>query len=775
MTTSEEKELVQRLNYGVVFRENGHLILSNEYWLHTYEVSIPEYVPIPNIGTCHKDNSTCILIAHVLANVNTIRSETSARLNNTIESIRELIPVAEAQKSRSRRSLLPFIGQFSKTLFGTATIDDINVLARHMNAMTKRTRQMASILAQHENDLSSFVTKSNKRMDNLMKGIKDNNLAINYVQAQVQRATTNLEHMFQEMNSLLSQQIQTSTHINHELDELKLGVTNLVNGRLSPLILPQSVLESTFIDIQNILNTKFPGFYLTRVSSASVYSSSNFLYARNDTSLFITVKLPVSHFKKPLQVYNVISLPIPINSTSTHATHLLKVPDNLILTADHQFYATMSDSKLNKCKGKHLKMCHFNIALKPITTESCILSLYANNKEKVRSLCDFRFIPDAVQPEIIELNPSSVVLYKTPLLSLECLKEHKMVRGCDFCIMKLPCQCSVISSDFYLTPRLTACHSDTIEVTKVHPVNLILLQHFFSNDYTNKIFADTAFTYPVNITLPHFKFYNHQMKNIMANDNKAHLSISKIAASVRNDKTIFQSLAEPLLDGEIAIKPDWPDTNSILTLVAMAIAIVALALFVWTVFKLRAMAATIAVLQQARNVRGLPTTLPSFIYKTEKPVIPNSTLDMFDFNVTVISWEHAIFAFLVIICLLLICILYKMKSKNYDEPRICIEITNTQQCILIELATLPLCPSQCNIQVPPSVVDIDVEGSFYNPTLISKWENFTITDSITQKVVTVPERKSIRISEALKLKSIIKHPFFVYIYLKHHGSFKKLM
>lgn len=133
---------------------------------------------IPNIGTCHKDNSTCLLIAHVLTSINTVRSETAARLNSTVETIKKLVPKLEVHKSRSRRrSLLPFIGQFSKSLFGTATVDDVNILAKQMNAITKRTRQMASLLAQHEDDLSSFVTTANHRMDNLMKGIKENDMA----------------------------------------------------------------------------------------------------------------------------------------------------------------------------------------------------------------------------------------------------------------------------------------------------------------------------------------------------------------------------------------------------------------------------------------------------------------------------------------------------------------------------------------------------------------------------------------------------------------------
>ena len=767
---TEEKKLVQRLNYGVVFREDSHLILSNEYWFHTYEITIPEYVAIPNIGTCHKDNSTCLLIAHVLTSINTVRSETAARLNSTVETIKKLVPKLEVQKSRSRRSLLPFIGQFTKSLFGTATVDDVNILAKHMNAITKRTRQMASLLAQHEDDLSSFVTTANHRMDNLMKGIKENDMAINYVQTQLQRTTKNLQHMFEQMINLLSQQIKTSSIMNHELDELKIGVTDLVNGKLSPLILPQSVLKSTLRDIQNILITRYPGFYLTQPSPAHIYSNVNFMYARNGTSLFITVKLPISHFKDPLLVYNVISLPVPVNSTSAHATHLLDLPENLILTSDHQFYTTFTNTELGKCKGKSLKHCSFNVPLTPITTESCILALYVNSKKKVKTMCDFRFLHDAVKSSIIELNPYSLALYRTPLLSMECGKKHKMIKGCDFCIIKLPCQCSVITSDFYLAPRLTSCHNHTKHVTKVHPVNLILLQHFFTNKYTDNIFADTTFTNPVNMTVPNFKLYKHNMKDILADDNKAHLSLSKMAESAKKDATIFQSLAESMLDGEVTIESNWPDLNAILILVTMGTTVLSSLLLFWTFFKLRKMATAITVLQQCQRIESLPTTVPSFIYKSNQPV--NSS-EVFNLDLTVLKWDQAIFAVVFVMCCLLIYLLFRIRSKN-ETPKICVEVTNTQQCVLIEIASLPLCPSQCTIQPPTSIVDIDVGGSFCKPFLSAQWKDFSVTENITQKVIPLPEVLSISFVEFWKLRSIIQRPFFVYLYVQHHNKLEKL-
>ena len=86
-----------------------------------------------------------------------------------------------------------------------------------------------------------------------MQGIKDNYIAINYIHSQLDKNVKTLEDTFQQMISILSTQIKSATHINHELDELKTGIIDLVNGKLSPLILPKTVLDSTLTDIQNIL------------------------------------------------------------------------------------------------------------------------------------------------------------------------------------------------------------------------------------------------------------------------------------------------------------------------------------------------------------------------------------------------------------------------------------------------------------------------------------------------------------------------------------------
>lgn len=739
------------------------IILSNEYWLHTYEIMMPEHVKMPNIGTCHHDNATCLLISHVLSNINTIRSETSIRLNSTIETVKRLIPEARIRASRSKRSLLPFIGDLSRSLFGTATTDDVNMLARHINALNRESRGLATALAQHENHLSSFMVKANHRMDQLMQGVKDNYIAINYIHTQLSNTVRNLEESFQQMISLLSLQIQSASHINHELDEFKKGISDLVNGKLSPLILQQTVLEATLNDIQHILNTKYPGFYLSQTTS-DIYAASNFLYARNNTKIYLTLKIPISHFKEPLTVYKIKSLPVPINSTSAHATQLLNIPDNLILTKKQQFYATLSNSQLARCKGGKVKHCSFNLALTPVTTESCILSLYLNSKAKVKSLCDFRFLHNIVESRIIELNPSSLILYQTPLLSMQCGNEHKMLKGCDFCIIKVPCQCSFTTPNFFLAPRLTTCHNTSRDVTKVHPVNLALMQNFFDNSKLEHIFADTTFSSPINMSIPNFKLYNHDMHNIMADDKQSHLSLSRMAEAAKKDAKIFQSLAEPLLDGQISIQTQWPDLNAILVLITMSTTAISIMLLVWTFFKIRKLSAAILVLQQCKGIKSMSTTLPSFIYDSQAP--PKS-FESTSFDFISLEWDHAIVALILLMFLFLVYFFYTVRNKQ-NNPTLCLEITNTKRSILVDLIKLPLCPSHCKTSAPDSISDVDITGHWLAPRLKIQWLNFTMVNKMSNKQIELPACIGLTLRQAQRIKKIMKRPFFVFLYLKHY-------
>lgn len=202
----------------------------------------------------------------------------------------------------------------------------------------------------------------------------------------------------------------------------------------------------------------------------------------------------------------------------------------------------------------------------------------------------------------MELTPSKVLLCDTPVLSMECNGQHQMIHGCNFCIFDVPGQSRLSSTDFYLPPRLISCNNDTDRnITKLHPINLVLLQEFFDTAKFQHIFGDSTFEKPLNVTLPTFKIYNHKMSQILADDFKNHLNLSKMVEVTKNDDIVFQTLAEPMLDGQITIQSSWPDFNGVLILIAISFTSASTFLLLWVFFTIRKLSAALLLLQQVHH------------------------------------------------------------------------------------------------------------------------------------------------------------------------------
>lgn len=137
------------------------------------------------------------------------------------------------------------------------------------------------------------------------------------------------------------------------------------------------------------------------------------------------------------------------------------------------------------------------------------------------------------------------------------------MKGCAFCVIQIPCRCSLSTESLYYAPRLIDCYQSADNFSVIHPVNLALLQEFFDESKLGHIFGNSFFPNPVNMSIPDFKFYNHSISQVLANDQKAHLSLRKIASAVKSDRKIFRTLAEPLIDGQILIPQSWPRTSDI--------------------------------------------------------------------------------------------------------------------------------------------------------------------------------------------------------------------
>ena len=389
--------------------------------------------------------------------------------------------------------------------------------------------------------------------------------------------------------------------------------------------------------------------------------------------------------------------------------------------------------------------------------------MFANDKEQVISKCDFRFVHDTIQPDVIKISSHSVVLYRTSLVAMQCVNEHKMVKGCDFCIFNIPCKCSISASTFYMAPRLAGCHLHDNSTTIMHPVNLALLQHFFDASFVKNILADTTFQTAVNVSIPNMKFFSNDMSDVIAADKKAHLSLAKLAKATKNDAVIFQSLSEPLLNGTITFDDKWPSVDNILIYCSIGMIVLLTIVSFGVVLKLRKVAIILATLQHSKSSNALVTRVPSFIYEKSPPGVPEE--NSADLNIE-LSFDHANFILLWIMILFLI--VWIVKLYNSRTSKLLLEVTNESHNVFIEVMALPICQASFKVHVPFDISNLMVHGTM-KPKLTVSWSNFAVQNLQTNKIVCVPHEIPVSIFKAFKLRKILQQPYHVFVYQTHNG------
>ena len=137
-----------------------------------------------------------------------------------------------------------------------------------------------------------------------------------------------------------------SAQLEKELEDIKLELHDLVKGKLSPFLLPPHVLKSSIHQVQNIITEKFQHFQISNIDPLFYYSFGEFIFTRLHSHLYLTLKIPISSFRLPLSVFKVYSFPVPVNSTSNHATQLEAIPPYFHYTEDNQHYATFSNQQI---------------------------------------------------------------------------------------------------------------------------------------------------------------------------------------------------------------------------------------------------------------------------------------------------------------------------------------------------------------------------------------------------------------------------------------------
>lgn len=124
----------------------------------------------------------------------------------------------------------------------TFTMNDVDILASHINSLTKFSNNMVNTLHQHAAHISSFMKVMDQRTTNLMRGIQTNYQQITRLTNLFNTTFSEFQKSFSNIYTVIADQVHKSSSIINSLTIPQNAIESLVQGKFTPFLIQDTVL-----------------------------------------------------------------------------------------------------------------------------------------------------------------------------------------------------------------------------------------------------------------------------------------------------------------------------------------------------------------------------------------------------------------------------------------------------------------------------------------------------------------------------------------------------
>ena len=775
-------EMINRVNYGVLFDPVKEAFAVHDHWLHTFELVVPQ-IRVPkrhNISGCeseneeHEDFDQCIYYIDILDAMDRQQEHYFNMLNQTMTQVNHALHLPQHKTprsdSRSKRKIFGFIGELSHTIFGTATEKDVKLVASHVENLENKTGRLAAAMSNLTHDLSSFATLTTDRMDAITKQLIDQHEEIANTEVLLFGFETHILYLTKILAEALREAQYLFTY-HAAFDEFLQGAQSLLQDKLSLYLIPFDDIEKVISQINSKLIRKRANLQVMQLSSKDIYGHLPFIWTYKNNSLFITLKFPLVAPESRMRIFKIRYFPVPINSSTNHATKLVVNNPYFAVTINHDYYALPSHDMILDMTSNILHVRRYDFPLMTFQKPSCLSELYLNNKQQIKELCEFEILIDALEPLIQHIDHGQYLVINQTEIFQHCPEGISSLPGCNFCIHEVRCLCAINSDNFRYPARTTHC-LDANSSTTSHPVNLAVLQEFYTEELLHEIDADTIYANRPIVETPPFNLFSHNWTDFLAGDTQSSLKLKKVAQAVRDKQQVFTHLAEPILDSlsDQLGKPDLFSWQNLVIFINLALTVISFALIGFLLVKINMMQAALTALALVKQAESqdsfylLPRQTTTTIAPTPEPT-PNEDLTVD---------RILMYTMIILSSITLLYLLYSKLHNKTHRSSFGLEISNNTQCVLVKLFDVPNCPRFYHCQADDFFSNIQVEGCLF-PRFTWNKGSLMMTHILDQSRPAIPPSVGISWWKAIKLRHMLRGPIYAYLIAEHQNrvfSFK---
>ncbi|KAH3738563.1 hypothetical protein DPMN_045201 [Dreissena polymorpha] len=444
---------------------------------------------------------------------------------------------------------LGFIGDLSKSLFGTATQEDVQKIADKVNRLNAAGQGLQNDLVSHERHFESYMSLSSRKMANMERFI--NRTVVGMMS--IQRNLHSFENMTERRINVLEQSKEEifkmmigAAEINQYLSDLQAGLDHIAAGNMPYHLIKPADITSVMDRLEDTLKKAGSPLRILQRDPTFYYGSATFLtHIVGDRDIWVTLKVPVG-IRTDMDLYRVLVFGVPFEN---HTILIKNLPANFMADSsttsrtEEVVFQAIDAEDIAQCIGKHHRVCDLVLNAQPVSTSTaCIAAVWMDDQRKVETNCKRVILPESQRPIARPLaNGSFFFVDVKDFNKTYHGKPTTLESGYTFCMVTLPdnCMISTLFATNIVAPSRRTCQNDKdgTNISKIHLTNLHVLKtrlddtlklksHFPSSVYQQDVITSAEYSFD-NITREYLKSQSRVEEDLSTLQQRAHQLLAK--------------------------------------------------------------------------------------------------------------------------------------------------------------------------------------------------------------------------------------------------------
>ena len=348
-----------------------------------------------------------------------------------------------------------------------------NANAESMNAFMTATNSRLEVTMAGVSNNSKAITEIQDNMTNLLKVIANNDTGLN--------AIYRLSKLTPELIALIRRDISLLRDVRLRVLDFERGIFNLINGRLSPELVPAETLMKGLEKIKGMVYENLHGLKVRYEHPIFYYSQTDPVYALQGNQVMVNIEIPLSQDDDTYKVYEVNHIGSPItfaNTSEFHVSTITNLPAAIAISDDNSKYIELSERELSACKGRDILTCPGAIAYRALSPKTCAAAIWLKNNMAVEEHCDFIYQNRPFRKDhMIKIDSSRYALFTADRTANIVCPGHpqRVVQLNGLSVIQLGCGCSISTTGMVLPPQVSACKRKDLVTNVEYPINAAIL------------------------------------------------------------------------------------------------------------------------------------------------------------------------------------------------------------------------------------------------------------------------------------------------------------